>query len=129
MALDEASRERNIQGREAIGVLSSILWDASENEKRIYNTTLNGIITYSSGTIVEETGKLFLCRNRLLQEESSRQIESRKRIRRIMRVNPYNSGWYQRQTIGMVRIYSETEAHITRESRRSCQFITWLSET
>lgn len=50
-ALDEAIHERNLQGRKAIAMLNSILWDrgiSKENKHRIYNTIVKSIITYGS---------------------------------------------------------------------------------
>ena len=49
--LDEAIKERNTQGRQAICMLNSILWDqniSKENKKRIFNYITKSIVTYGS---------------------------------------------------------------------------------
>ena len=49
--LDEAIRERNIQGRKAISLLNSVLWDkniSKSNKHLIYNSIVKSIITYGS---------------------------------------------------------------------------------
>lgn len=49
--VDRAIEERNNQGRKAITLLNSILWDQSisnNNKHRIYNAIVKSIITYSS---------------------------------------------------------------------------------
>lgn len=49
--LDEAIKERNVQGRKAIRMLNTILWDqkiSKENKHRIYNTIVKSIVTYGS---------------------------------------------------------------------------------
>lgn len=50
-SLDQAIKERNIQGRKAISLLNGVLWDKSvnkTNKTRIYNTIVKSIIVYSS---------------------------------------------------------------------------------
>ncbi|KAJ8952322.1 hypothetical protein NQ318_017216 [Aromia moschata] len=49
--LDDAIKEKNIQGRKAIRSLNNILWDqkiSKENKHRIYNTIVKSIVTYGS---------------------------------------------------------------------------------
>ncbi|XP_030752234.1 uncharacterized protein LOC115879478 [Sitophilus oryzae] len=49
--LDEAILERNMQGKKAVSILNGILWDKNitiENKKRIYNSIVKSIITYTS---------------------------------------------------------------------------------
>ena len=49
--LDQAIIDRNLQGRRAIAMLSSILWDQSiskEKKRLIYNTIIKSILTYGS---------------------------------------------------------------------------------
>lgn len=94
--LDEAIRERNMQGRKAIGMLNSILWDkniSKENKKRIYNTVVKSIITYSAEVwpIKEKTAKMLTATEmdfwRRAAGRSRMERITNNRIREIMKVD------------------------------------------
>ncbi|XP_044766857.1 uncharacterized protein LOC123322865 [Coccinella septempunctata] len=49
--LEEAIKERNNQGRKAISMLNSVLWDnkiSKTNKHRIYNAIVKSIVSYGS---------------------------------------------------------------------------------
>nr|XP_018916932.1 PREDICTED: uncharacterized protein LOC109043975 [Bemisia tabaci] len=49
--MDQAIKDRNLQGRKAIAMLNRILWDQSiskEKKRMIYNTIIKSILTYGS---------------------------------------------------------------------------------
>jgi hypothetical protein len=49
--IDKIIKERCTQSRKAICVVNSVLWDqgiSEDNKKRIYNTIIKSIVTYSS---------------------------------------------------------------------------------
>ena len=49
--MDQAIKDRNLQGRKAIRMMNGILWDqtiSKVNKKRIYNSIIKSILTYGS---------------------------------------------------------------------------------
>lgn len=82
--LDESIRERNTLGRRAISMLNGVLWDkniSKENKKRIYNTIVKSIVTYSSEVwpIKAKTEKMLMA----TEMDFWRRSAGRSRIERI----------------------------------------------
>lgn len=82
--LTEAIKDRNTQGRKAIALLNSVLWDkniSKENKTRIYNTIVKAITTYSSEVWpLKETTKKML---KATEMDYWRRAAGRSRMERI----------------------------------------------